>query len=98
VPIAVGTDTVHQDLAAELRALGKAGYEPGEAVQAVTGWGAEALQLPAIGTVAPGNHADLVAIDGNPLVDLGAIGRVRGVIRQGELVAPWPLPGRGFGH
>jgi imidazolonepropionase-like amidohydrolase len=87
VRIAVGTDTVHCDLAAELRALRKAGYSAGEAVQAATGWGAEALQLPSVGTIEAGRRADLVAVDGDPSADVEAIGRVRAVMRGGELVA-----------
>jgi imidazolonepropionase-like amidohydrolase len=86
VRIAVGTDTVHCDLVAELRALKKAGYSAADAVQAATRWGAEALQLSSVGTVEAGRGADLVAVDGNPHEDLEAIGRVRGVLRGGELV------------
>ena len=86
VRIAVGTDTVHQDLVAEFRALTQAGYSAAEAIQAGTRWGAEALHLPSVGTVEEGRHADLVAVEGNPLEDLEAIGRVRGVMLGGELV------------
>jgi imidazolonepropionase-like amidohydrolase len=87
VRIAVGTDTVHRDLAAELRALEQAGYSAAEAVQAATRWGAEALRLPSVGTVEAGKSADLVAVEGNPYEDLAAFGRVRGVMQDGELVA-----------
>jgi imidazolonepropionase-like amidohydrolase len=87
VRIAVGTDTVHRDLLAELRALRKAGYSAAEALSAATRWGAEALHLSSsAGTVEPGTAADLAAFEGNPLEDIEAIGRVRGVIRGGELV------------
>ena len=87
VRIAVGTDTVHQDLAAELRALRRAGYSGAEALQAATRWSADALHLSSVlGTVEPGKAADLVALEGNPLEDIETIGRVRGVIRGGELV------------
>jgi imidazolonepropionase-like amidohydrolase len=87
VRIAVGTDTVHCDLVAELRALRKAGYSAAEAVRAATGWGAEALQLPSIGTIEAGRSADLIAVEGDPSEDVEAIGRVRGVMRGGDLVA-----------
>jgi imidazolonepropionase-like amidohydrolase len=88
VRIAVGTDTVHRDLAAELAALKQAGYSAAEAVQAATRWGAEALHLPSVGTVEAGKSADLVAVEGNPYDDLTAIGRVRGVMQAGELMSP----------
>jgi imidazolonepropionase-like amidohydrolase len=85
--IAVGTDTVHQDLLAELRALAKAGYTNRDALQAATRWGAEVLGLTSIGVIEPGRAADLVAVDGDPLKELEALGRVKGVMRGGELVA-----------
>jgi imidazolonepropionase-like amidohydrolase len=87
VRIAVGTDTVHCDLAAELFALKQAGYSAAEAVQAATRWGAEALRLPSVGTVEAGKSADLVAVEGDPHEDLAAIGRVRGVMQGGEIVS-----------
>jgi imidazolonepropionase-like amidohydrolase len=34
--------------------------------------------------VQPGNAADLVAVEGNPLEDLAAVGRVRGVMQAGR--------------
>jgi len=83
VRIAVGTDTVHRDLVVELRALQKAGYRASEALQACTGWAADALRLPLVGTVEPGKVADLVAVEGNPLEDVDAVGRVRGVVQGG---------------
>ena len=85
VRIAVGTDTVHRDLVAELRALEKAGYRAAEALQACTGWAADVLGLPLVGRVQPGNAADLVAVDGNPLEDIAAVGRVRAVMQAGRL-------------
>jgi imidazolonepropionase-like amidohydrolase len=85
VRIAVGTDTVHRDLAAELRALQKAGYRASEALQSCTGWAADALRLPLVGTVEPGKMADLVAVEGDPLVDIEAVGRVRGVMQAGVM-------------
>ncbi len=85
VRIAVGTDTVHRDLAAELQALVKAGYRTTEAILACTGWAADVLRLPLVGRVQPGNMADLVAVEGNPLEDIAAVGRVRGVMQAGRL-------------
>src|SRR5262245_50657698 len=73
VQIAVGTDTVHRDLVAELRALQKAGYRASDALQACTGWAAKVLRLPDTGTVANGKMADLVAVEGDPLADVEAV-------------------------
>ena len=85
VRIAIGTDTVHRDLVAELRALVKAGYRASDALQACTGWAAKILRLPEIGTVENGKVADLVAVEGDPLADVEAVGRVRGVMRAGAV-------------
>ena len=85
VRIAVGTDTVHRDLATELRALEKAGYRRAEALQACTGWAADVLGLTLVGRVEPGKAADLVAVEGDPLEDVAAVGRVRGVMQAGRL-------------
>ena len=85
VRIAVGTDTVHRDLVAELRALQKAGYRAAEALQACTGWAADVLGLQHVGRVEPGKVADLVAVEGDPLEDIAAVGRVRGVMQAGVL-------------
>ena len=83
VRIAIGTDTVHRDLVAELRALLKAGYRASEALQACTRWAAEVLRLSQVGTVEAGKVADLVAVEGDPLEDVEAVGRVRGVMQAG---------------
>lgn len=65
VRIAVGTDTVRRDLAAELPALEKAGYRHAEALLACTGWPADVIGLRLVGRVKPGNVADLVTVEGN---------------------------------
>jgi len=85
VRIAIGTDTVHQDLVAELRALQKAGYGASDALRSCTGWAAEVLRLPQVGTVESGKVADLVAVEGNPLQDIEAVGRVRAVMQAGKV-------------
>lgn len=53
----------------------------------VTGLAAEALGLAdCVGTLAPGKLADLVIVDGNPLVDMAAMRRVHTVIKDGEVL------------
>jgi imidazolonepropionase-like amidohydrolase len=39
-----------------------------------------------LGSIAPGKFADLIAVDGDPLADIGRLRQVAGVIKQGELI------------
>jgi imidazolonepropionase-like amidohydrolase len=39
-----------------------------------------------IGTIAPGQVADLVLLDANPLVDIGNVRRIRAVVADGRLI------------
>lgn len=87
VKIAVGGDTYHADMPDELRALVKAGMTPLEAIQAATRNGAEACGiLSETGTIEVGKDADLVALGADPRDDIGAVGDVRGVMKQGSIV------------
>lgn len=87
VRIAVGGDTYHAVIADELRALVKAGMSPLEALAAATRNGAEACGiLDEAGTISVGKFADLVALGSDPREDIGAVGAVEGVIKQGTLV------------
>jgi imidazolonepropionase-like amidohydrolase len=57
-----------------------------EALQAATLTGAAVCRLEReVGTIEPGKTADLVAVAGDPLDDIEAIGRVRRVIHKGQL-------------
>jgi len=49
-----------------------------------------------IGTVEVGKRADLVLVEGDPLADLGALGRVRFTVRDGVVRTPeqWMSAGR----
>jgi imidazolonepropionase-like amidohydrolase len=61
---------------------------PLQAILAGTKVAAEALGMDdEIGTLAAGKRADIIAVDGNPLEDIGALGRVRLVMRGGEVVS-----------
>lgn len=72
VKVAVGTDAgtigVHHGTAVrnEIELLLAAGFTIPEAVQSVTGNGAEVMGLPLSGIVAPGFRATLLALPGNP--------------------------------
>nr|WP_257644333.1 amidohydrolase family protein [Luteimonas salinisoli] len=87
VPIAFGTDSGvsrHGDNAREFGLLVAAGLTPLEAIRTATVNAAAHLGLAEqIGRLAPGMTADLIAVDGDPLQDVGALRRVRFVMRAG---------------
>ncbi|HEY0647842.1 metal-dependent hydrolase family protein [Phenylobacterium sp.] len=65
------------------------GMTPAQAIRAATTEAAAALGLePEIGQAAPGFAADLVAVEGDPLVDVSVLERVAGVMKAGRVVAP----------
>ena len=58
-----------------------------EAIQAATRSAAEALGRSAdLGAIAPGRYADLIAVDGDPLGDIGALETVAVVMKGGQFV------------
>ena len=65
----------------------KGGQDPMAAITSATSLAAESLGLgDRIGTIAPGYEADLIAVDGNPLRDIGALERVVFVMKGGRVV------------
>ncbi|MDJ0868447.1 MAG: amidohydrolase family protein [Myxococcota bacterium] len=92
VPLLAGTDAEPAALVHELRQLVAAGLSPYQALRAATIEPARALGLASeLGTVEPGKRADLVLLDADPLRDVGAIARVRGVVVRGRW-RPAPAP------
>ena len=76
-------DALHR----ELELLVDAGLEPAQAVRAATGDAARHLGLEGeVGTLRPGARADVVAVAGDPSQDVGAVRRVRLVLRDGRVV------------
>ncbi|MEV5983254.1 amidohydrolase family protein [Streptomyces sp. NPDC052114] len=64
------------------------GIPNSEILDMATRRSAEALGLGAsTGRIAPGLRADLLLVDGDPLADLDALGRLSGVVAAGRLVA-----------
>jgi imidazolonepropionase-like amidohydrolase len=63
------------------------GQDPMGAIVSATSLAAESLRLgDRIGTAAPGYEADLIALDGDPLRDIGALERVVFVMKGGKVV------------
>jgi imidazolonepropionase-like amidohydrolase len=58
-----------------------------QAIQSGTNLAAEALGISHIvGTVQPGKEADIIAVDGEPLEDIGALWNINMVMKAGELI------------
>ncbi len=87
LPIALGTDSMHGEMAFEVQMAIRFGMSSRDALLAATARGAEALRIEdAVGTLEPGKVADLFAVDGDPLHDPSALGRVVFVMKGGEPV------------
>jgi len=93
LPILAGTDTAAPyvvpgvGLHVELGLLVQAGLTPLQALQAATKRPAEFLgKSETQGTIERGKFADLVLLDGNPLDNMGNIGRIRAVFIRGRLL------------
>ncbi len=87
VRIAFGTDagvSLHGRNADEFELMVEHGMTPAQAIVAATVNAADLLGLSdRVGRLEPGMQADLIAVDGDPLVDVGALKRIRYVMRDG---------------
>jgi imidazolonepropionase-like amidohydrolase len=71
--------------------LAAAGLSPAEILWALTSRAAQACGVGhRKGRIAPGFDADILAVAGNPLIDSGAIRRLRAVYAGGQAVRPAP--------
>jgi len=90
VKIVFGTDVgafPHGTAAREFGYMVDYGMSPLEAIRSATTRAAELLRLEGhVGVLKPGAYADLIAVEGDPLVDIRALGRVRFVMKGGEIV------------
>jgi len=92
VRIAAGADSgtplnPHGSLLPELELMVKYGMTPLEAIRSATSVAAEALGLGSeTGRVAEGHAADLLAVTGDPVERIGALGDVRLVLARGAII------------
>jgi imidazolonepropionase-like amidohydrolase len=60
-----------------------------QAIRSATRWAAELLGWEnQVGAIAPGLHADLIAVPGDPIADIDALTRVDFVMKDGTVVRP----------
>jgi imidazolonepropionase-like amidohydrolase len=93
VKIAFGTDvggfSWNEPMAQEFARMVEFGMSPMAAIQAATSKAAEMLGMSGqIGVVSPGAFADLVAVAGNPLVDVKVLESVAFVMKDGRVYRP----------
>ena len=91
VPFAMGSDAVFTMFGQNTRELGwyvKIGMTPAQALATATTNGALLLgKEKELGAVAPGYLADLVAVEGDPLVDINVVlNNVKWVMKSGDVV------------
>ncbi len=96
VRIAGGTDAGtpfnhHGSNRVEIQFMARNGMDPVEAITAMTGTAAETIGLDDTGKVAPGYHADLLVIDGDPTTDVADLDEIETVIKGGKVVSGTPL-------
>jgi len=90
VKIAFGTDvggfSWNDPIAQEFGYMVKFGMTPMDAIKSATSRAAELLDMKGeLGVIAPGAYADIVAVSGDPLADIGAMKNVSFVMKDGNL-------------
>ena len=90
VKVAFGDDDEPKFVADEFKAMVKYGFTPLAAIQAATINGATLLSVDA-GVIEPGKYADIVAVDGDPLKDVGVMSKVTFVMKGGAVVSLPPV-------
>lgn len=84
LPFALGTDSMHGHMAFEVQSAVRFGLSTHHALLAATSWSAEAVRIQQqVGTIEPGKRADIIAVDGDPLVDPRALENVVFVMKSG---------------
>ena len=88
VPICAGGDVgvfSHGDNARELEMMVDYGMKPLDVLRSATSVNADVFHLTDRGRIRPGLLADLVAVEGDPTREIGAVRRVRLVIKGGKI-------------
>jgi imidazolonepropionase-like amidohydrolase len=97
VKVAMGTDcpvAPHGTNLNELRHMAAHGFTPAQALHAATLSAAELMGLQDdLGTIAPGRRADLVVLDGDPLVFDDYETRIEQVWKDGARLVPFVSAG-----
>jgi imidazolonepropionase-like amidohydrolase len=91
VRFAMGSDAIYTMFGENTRELGwfvKAGMTPREALVTATTNAADLLGKGGeLGSLAPGSYADLAAVEGDPLADIGVVlNQVKWVMKNGQIV------------
>ncbi len=82
----VGGFSWDQPIAQDFPYMVKFGMSPLEALRSATIRPAEMLGMPGqIGVIAPGAYADIIAVDGDPLKNIEALGSVTFVMKEGQV-------------
>jgi imidazolonepropionase-like amidohydrolase len=75
-----------EPIAQEFPRMVSLGMAPMDAIQSATSRAADLLDMKGeIGTIAPGAFAEVIAVSGDPLKDIGELGRVRFVMHNGSV-------------
>lgn len=94
VPVCMGGDVgvfAHGSNAREMELMAAVGLSPAQVLIAATSGNARWLHLSDTrGAVKPGLFADLVAVAGDPTADIGAVRRIRLVMKGGAVVTERP--------
>ena len=95
VKIVFGTDVGGfpwtEPIAQEFKRMAEFGMSPAEAIRSATSSPAEMLGMAGeLGVIAPGAYADVIAVPGDPLADLGELGRVSFVMKDGRVFKGGP--------
>ena len=92
VRVALGTDSFcrygkfGENTIVEAERAAQAGIAPVRVLRMATKDAAAHLGVDRLGTIAPGQLADLLLVDGDPTTDLGALRNVSLVLKNGEIL------------
>ena len=91
VTMVVGTDSgipmnFHFDSTwRELKTMVDLGMAPMDVIRAATYWPAQLLKQPKLGTIAAGQLADMIVVDGDPLTDMTSLRNIVHVVKDGKV-------------